>query len=265
MNKIDEILKNFSFSQPESKIYLAALKLKKATVSEIAQKAGMGRTVAYFHIKNLLKRNLLKQFKSGKILHFSPIPPAELAQRLDEEVGILKSLVPHLESLNTAEKEIPEIEIQESNIAFQKIYDEVTHMPAGSSWKVIEDQKGAEAELKLLDNKFWNQFFTQMAERQITTQAIFTKELLAEINKSITPKNYEILKKRRWHIHTIEEAKLPIKNLVVLYNNKLSFMFPEISLTITIKHPMLFHVVNVMFDTIFALTEPAQNPWDFKK
>lgn len=265
MEKINEILKNFSFSQPESEVYIAALGLGKGTVSEIAQKAGVGRTVAYFHIKNLLKRNFLRQLKSGKKLIISPVPPSELAGRLEEQVGSLKSLIPQLEALSTAEKEIPEIEIQESSIAFQKIYDEVTHMPVGSSWKVIEDQRGAEAELKLLNNKFWNEFFTRMTERQITTKAIFTQELLSSINKSITPKNYEILKKRKWDIHTISENKLPIKNFVVLYNNKLSFMFPEISMTITIRHSMLFHVVNTLFETIFLLTQPATDPWNSKR
>jgi len=82
MEKINEILKNFSFSQPESEVYIAALGLGKGTVSEIAQKAGVGRTVAYFHIKNLLKRNFLRQLKSGKKLIISPVPPSELAGRL---------------------------------------------------------------------------------------------------------------------------------------------------------------------------------------
>ena len=265
MEKVNNILKNFSFSEAESELYTAALKLKSATVSEIAEKAGMGRTVAYFHIKNLLKRNILKQKKTGKKIVVSPIPPSELAQRLQESVGDFKTLVPQLESLNTVENEIPQIEILESNIAFQKIYDEVIHMPIGSSWKVFEDKAGAEAEMKLLDNEYWNKFFSQMSERKILTKAIFTEELLSDINKSITPENYNILGGRMWDIRTLPEKSMPINGLVLLYNNKLSFLFPNVALTITIKHAALFNLLDTMFETIFNFSKKVENPWNQPK
>jgi sugar-specific transcriptional regulator TrmB len=264
MDKVNNILKNFSFSEPESGLYTAALKLGNATVSEIAEKAGMGRTVAYFHIKNLLKRNILKQRKSGKKMIVSPIPPAQLAESLQESIGDFKTLIPQLESLNVVENEIPQIEIQESDIAFRKIYDEVIQMPIGSTWKVVEDRKGAEAELKLMDNEYWHHFFSQMAERKIITKGIYTKELLSDINKSITPENYNLVQKRLWDMHTLPESALPIKNLVVLYNNKISFMFPEISMTITIRHSALYYVFDTLFETIFNLSEKIENPWGGK-
>ena len=264
MDKVNNILKNFSFSEAESELYTAALKLGNATVSEIAEKAGMGRTVAYFHINNLLKRNILKQRKSGKKMIVSPISPSQLAESLQESVGDFKTLIPQLESLNIAENEIPQIEIQESDIAFRKIYDEVIQMPAGSTFKVIEDKKGAEAELKLMNNEYWNHFFSQIVERKIVTKAIFTKEILSDINKSITPENYSIVKKRMWNIRALPEDVLPIKNLVVLYNDKISFMFPEISMTITIRHAALYYVFDTLFETIFNFAEKVENPWGNK-
>lgn len=261
MEKLNEILKNFSFSQAESGLYAAALKLKKAGISEIANKAGMGRTVAYFHIKNLLEKKVLKQTKKGSKLLISPIEPSELAERLQKEVSDFKTLIPQLESLGKAENEIPQIEIQDSNIAFRKIYDEVINMPIDSTWKVIEDRNGAEAEMKLLDNEYWNHFFSQMVERKIITKAIFTDELLSDINSSITPENYGILKNRKWNVRKISASALPIKNFVLLYNNKLSFMFPEISLTITIRHIALFNLFDTLFETIFSFSEQVDNPW----
>lgn len=264
MDKINDILKQFSFSEAESELYTAALKLKKATVFEIAQKAGMGRTVAYFHIKNLLQRNILKQRKIGKKMIVSPIPPAELAENLQSSVGDFKSLIPQLESLSAIDNEIPQIEILESNAAFEKIYDEVIHMPVGSAWKVFEDKQGAEAEMKLLNNEYWNKFFSQMLERKILTKAIFTKELLSDINKSITPENYQVLAGRMWDIRTLPETSMPIKGLVLLYNNKLSFLFPNVALTITIKHSALFHLLDTMFETIFSFAEKTEDPWNYK-
>jgi len=262
MEKLNDILKNFSFSEPESELYAAALKLNKASISEIAKKAGMGRTAAYFHVKNLVEKRVLRQAKKGRKLIIFPIPPSELAERLQNEIGDFKSLIPHLESLRTIENEVPQIEIQESNIAFKKIYDEVIHMPFGSVFKVIEDRKGAEAEMKLMNNEYWSYFFTQMAERKILTKAIFTKEFFSDISKSITPENYILLKNRMWNIRALPEAALPIKNLVLLYNGKISFLFPELSLTITIKHSALVSLIDTLFETIFTFAEKVENPWE---
>ncbi|MFA7319019.1 MAG: helix-turn-helix domain-containing protein [Parcubacteria group bacterium] len=261
MEKINDILKNFAFSEAESEIYTACLKLGKSGIAEIAEKAGIGRTVAYFHIKSLLKKKVLTETKKGKKLLISPIAPAELAERLQQSVGDFKTLLPQLESMHDAESEMPQIEIMESNAAFKKIYDEVIHMPVGSTFKVIEDKKGAEAELKLLDNKYWDFFFTQVAERKILTKAIFTEEILFDIKKSITPENYRILSDRMWNIRTLPEANLPIKGLVVLYNNKISFLFPDVALTITIRHPALFRLIDTLFETIFTFAKKAENPW----
>ncbi len=261
MEKINKILQNFAFSEAESQLYTAALKLEKASISEIAQKAGMGRTVAYFHIKNLIKRNIFKQVKAGKKIIISPISPTELAENLQESVGDFKTLIPQLESLGRIENEIPQIEIMESSAAFEKIYDEVIHMPTGSLFKVIEDKYGAEAELKLFNNEYWNYFFSEMSKKKIVTKAIFTKEIMDDINKSITPENYNILGDRLWDIRTLPEASIPIKGLVLLYNNKLSFLFPEVALTITIKHSALFHLLDTMFETIFSFAQTAENPW----
>ena len=261
MNNINKILQNFAFSQAESELYTAALKLEKASISEIAQKAGMGRTAAYFHIKNLIEKNIFKQVKVGKKIFIKAISPTELAENLQESVGSFKTLIPQLESLSRAENEIPQIEIMESNAAFQKIYDEVINMPTGSIFKVIEDKKGAEAELKLFNSEYWNYFFSEMAKRKIITKAIFTKEIMDDINESITPENYKILGARLWDIRTLPDANMPINGFVLLYNNKLSFLFPEVALTITIKHKALFHLLDTMFETIFSFAQVAENPW----
>lgn len=265
MQNLNDILKNFAFSEAEAELYAAALKLKKATISEIAKKANMGRTVAYFHAKNLITKKIFQDIKRGRQILIVPIPPAQLAEKMQKEVSNFKTLVPQLEVLDEIEKEIPQIEIQESISGFEKIYDEISHLPIDSCFKVIEDKKGAEAELQMLGDKHWNIFFQRIADKKIITKAIFTQELLANINSSINPKNYELLKKRMWHIHTLPEISIPLKNLILIYNNKVSFLFPEISLTITIKHKALFSIIDTLFETIFDLAQKVDNPWGEKK
>ena len=38
-------------------------------------------------------------------------------------------------------------------------------------------------------------------------------------------------------------------------------MFPEISMTITIRHAALYYVLDTLFETIFNLAEKVENPW----
>jgi len=170
-------------------------------------------------------------------------------------------MLPQLEVLDEIEKEIPQIEIQESSAGFDKIYDEICHLPNGATFKVIEDLKGAETELRLMGDQGFNKFLVQIVERKILTKAIFTEELVAQINKSLTQENYSLVQKRMWDIHVLPEEKLSIKNLILLYNDKVSFLFPEISLTITIKHKTLFGIIDTLFETIFGLAHKVDNPW----
>ena len=261
IENLNNILQNFNFSQAEAELYSAALKFKKATVSELAQKSGMGRTVAYFHVKNLIAKKIFREIKRGRKIFISPISPAELAEKFQREVSDFKTIIPQLEILEEAEKEIPEVEIQESIAGFEKIYDEICHLPISSELKVIEDKAGAEAELQIMKDEHWNNFFRQIAERKIITKAIFTEELLSDINKSVKPENYALVKKRMWNIHTLPEEKIAIKNFVLLYNKKVSFLFPSISLVISIKHKVIYDLINTLFETIFGLAKKVDNPW----
>ena len=255
------LLQKFSFSEPESKIYLSCLKLKKATVSEIAKKTEIGRTNAYFHIKNLVEKNILKESKKGTKIYISPTKPSDLAEELQKNVSVFKELVPQLESLNKAEQEIPQIEILESKKGFYKIYDEITDMPKDSEFKVIENKKTAQAELTLIPNEQWKKFFTKIVEKNILTNALFTKEMLEDIEKNITPQNYELISKRLWRIHSLPEKSLPVNNLILIYSDKVAFLTPDNMLAIIIKHKSVTNILSALFDTIFNLTEPAKAPW----
>lgn len=261
MKKTSEILNHFSFSEIESEIYMAALALNQASVSDLAKRVGMGRTAAYFHIKNLIEKKVLQEKRVGNRIVVTAIPPSDLVHRLEEHVGDLKSLVPQLEALGQIENDLPQIEVSESNAAFEKIYDEVAHMPTGSYLKVIEDRSGAKTELRMLESDFWERFFSRMIKQRIVTKAVFTTELLLDLKQSVTPENYRIFGKRLWDIRVIPEEKMPMKGLVLIYGQKISFLFPETALTITIRHAALFHLIDTMFETIFAFGERVESPW----
>jgi sugar-specific transcriptional regulator TrmB len=261
MQKVNQILENFSFSEPEAKIYTSALRLGKTSVSEVAQKSEMGRTAAYFHIKNLIEKGILNKSQKGKKAFITAIKPFDLAEKFQKNLGNFKTLIPQLEALNKVEEEIPQIEVLESKTGFHKVYDEITSMPQNSEFKVIESKKAVGAELTALSDKSWEDFFEQIVNKKLLTKAIFTREMLENVNQSMTPKNYKIVKKRMWNIRTLSEEQIPLKNLVMLYNNKCAFLFPETSLVITIKHKGIYDILDTLFETVFSFSEKIIDPW----
>ena len=63
LNGVQNLLKQFAFTDSESAIYLAVLSLGKSKVSDIAKKANLNRTAAYACLDNLIARGLISKIK----------------------------------------------------------------------------------------------------------------------------------------------------------------------------------------------------------
>jgi len=261
MAKIDEILSAFSLSDVESKIYLSALSMEKPAVAQIAKKAGLNRTAAYHHIKHLLEKGFLRQTRKGRIVQLIAVPPAELGERFDRLTTDFKSLVPQLESLQKISHETPVIEILESRRGYYQIYDEVSSLPAGSTFRVLEGTAALKKELRLLTDKEWNTFFSRIVERKLVTRAVFTEESLAMPNKALSPANVRLIHQRIWQLKSLPVSALPFSQLMFIYGEKVAFMFPDQSLVMTVKHKDMAEVMVAMFEGLFSFAKPVNQPW----
>lgn len=248
---IQEILHQFSFTKSESAIYIAILKLGKAGVSDIAKKAGVNRTAAYGSIKNLIDRGVITQTKIDNVMHFLAVPPSELAEKFQDLTDSFKTAVPHLETLNRIEGETPIVEVTESQSGYFKVYESITNLPAGATFRVIEGRASYIDELSLLSDDQLNFFFGKMVEKKIETKAIFTEESLSVPSYELSPENLRLDKSRIWHIRSLPQSILPLQNLALIYGNRVSFLFPEVSLVLTIRHHGLVLVIEAMFDALF--------------
>jgi len=261
MDEITQILQKFSFSEQETKIYLTSLKLGKSSITKIANTAKIGRTNAYFHIKNLINQNVLQESKKGTKIFITPTKPSTLVNKLQTNVNILKNLVPQLDSLIDSEDALPQIEILESALGFQQVYEEIAHMPQGSEFKVLENNNAGEAELALLSSEQWSIFFKKIIQKKIITKALFTNKLINNIKTQITPNSYKNLSNRMWNIKSLEENQLPVDNLILLYNNKVAFLTPDSSLVVIMQHKSIVNMIDVLFETIFGFAEKVESPW----
>ena len=105
-----ETLEQIGLSPNETKIYLALLDLKKASIDQISRKAQVHRRNAYDALKRLLEKGLAYQVLPKKILTYAPVHPDKLKELLNEKVKDLQDSLPSL----TAK--------YETNIPKQSIY-----------------------------------------------------------------------------------------------------------------------------------------------
>lgn len=255
-------LQRFGFSDEEAQVYIVALELGEASVTQIAEKVGMHRTATYFHIKKLLEQGVLKKTLQGKVLHLTALRPHELAGLFDRWTTDFKGIVPQLEALKKIEQEKPTIEVTESKRGYFKIYDEISSLPPGSTFRVAEGVTALKQELSLLSEEEWHTFFSRIVERKIITKGLFTAEATQEPAKRLSPANMKLLRQRLWQVRTLPAATFPLEQLAFIYSDKVAFLFPDSSLVMTIQHKGITEATVAMFDAAYASGVAYTDVWE---
>ena len=96
---MQEELKKIGLSEREAKVYLAALELGKASIQDVAKKAGINRTTTYLMIDSLMKKGLVYTIKSGKRTLFAADSPEHLLQILEKKKDVISSQMKEIEEL----------------------------------------------------------------------------------------------------------------------------------------------------------------------
>lgn len=263
MDRTNEVLQRFGFTEPESELYLAILSLGKPSVTQIAKKIGKNRAAVYFHLKHLLEKGALKETREGRRFRFVAVPPADLAATFDRWTTEFKSIVPQLESLSRAEQEVPVIEIFESKKGYLKVYDELSSLPVGSSFRAMEGVTALKGELGLLTDEEWGTFFSRLVERKIQTKIIFTEEALAASppQQSLNAENMKRVRQRLWDLRILPESAFPMQSLMILYGNKAAFLLPDAKLIVTISHKGVSEALGATFDALFTFAQKREPAW----
>ncbi len=261
MVRTNEILQHFSFTEQETELYLAILALGRPSVTDLAKKVGKNRAAVYFHLKHLLEKGAVKEAREGRRFRFVAVPPADLAATFDRWTTEFKSLVPSLEALHRAEQEVPLIEVTDSKRGYLKVYDEVSSLPVGSTFRAMEGVAAIKGELGLLTDEEWGTFFSRIIERKIVTHLLLTDEAMAEPSQSLSPENMMLVRQRTWDLRHLPESLLPVNALTILYGNKVAFMLPDAKLVVTIAHKSIVAALTATFDALFSFAPKREPAW----
>jgi len=107
MTHTEDSLIDIGLSPNEAKIYRALLDLKKGSIGDISNRAGIHRRNVYDSVQRLLAKGLIYQILPHKFLMFAPVHPDKLreivAEKNQEFESAMPGLVRQFERLNPSQ------------------------------------------------------------------------------------------------------------------------------------------------------------------
>lgn len=255
-----QVLVRFGLHSIEIDCYLALLSLGSGTVSDVAKRIEKNRSLVYFHLRHLKDRGFIEESRRKRILRYVPKSANEVLAIIQGWTDDFRVQIPLLESLGRIQKETPTIEVQESKQGFYGILREISQLPNGSTWRVMEGRTAMHGEINLLSQQEFEQWFRWMVAKRIKTKGIFTDTSLTAVPSGFSPANQDLIKKRIWDVRVVPERVLPFQDILCIYGDTVSFVFPDTQLTVSVKHQRISQALQIMFDGLFNQGKPRTSP-----
>lgn len=164
--KPQEILSNIGFNKKEAQVYLAALELGGATITDIAQKAGLPRTTSYGIIKILAHKGLVSFNVKKKRKYFFAEDPKRLLSIAQERERVLREAMPDLQSIYNVSEIKPKIKFYEGKEGIKTILEDIL-----KSKKDFLAITSIEDMLKVFNDSF-PRFIEERANRKINVKLL---------------------------------------------------------------------------------------------
>lgn len=162
---LQQTLKKLGLNEKEIKVYLTLLKTGETKPSTLAKVTKLNRATLYNIAKSLLSKGVIAEDISGKILHFSPLPPNKLGnilehskRELKEKEELVKSAINELNLLAVDKAySIPKISFIEEHNLEKYLFDNTEKwqgaiINSDGVWWGYQDQSFAELFEKWIDH-----------------------------------------------------------------------------------------------------------------
>ncbi|NCF75030.1 MAG: hypothetical protein GWO87_00905 [Xanthomonadaceae bacterium] len=212
MKNIEDKLKNLGISRKEAKIYIAALKIKKVTVAQIAVATEIKRTTVYHCLDSLIEKGLISKItKDDKKYYFAENPKASLNNLLREQKDIIADVLPKLKNIFGQDGFQPEIRIYRHKRGIKKVFENILTCQEKIDRYYISDFNVED----LLGEKFVDEFVKKRIKAGIKSLSLRSFKYKPRREKGIL------------HIKQLREARfmpgeVNIKPYICIYDNKVA-------------------------------------------
>lgn len=125
-------LKSIGLTDAETRVYISLLKKGEAIAADIAADANIARTYVYDAIKSLQKKGLVSFVIKNNKKFFIAAPPEKIIDYLKEkqqkvlqEEGMIKSVIPQLNAILKTSKEKPKISVYEGKEGLKTVLNDI--------------------------------------------------------------------------------------------------------------------------------------------
>jgi sugar-specific transcriptional regulator TrmB len=187
------LLQKIGLDEKEAKVYVASLKIGKATAEQLAKEAGILRTTTYHQINSLMERGLMTSFTVGKKPYYICEAPTNLTRLLDAEEQniitnrrLLSDQLPGLLSLFSKTGDRPAVRFFPGKAGLVAMREEILQMEQKELLIVSTYDKF----INVFSEEERNHFSKQRNNRKINSRVLYTKNPLLDTKTSYTPKKY---------------------------------------------------------------------------
>jgi len=186
-NKLMEV----GLGKSEAEIYLALLRLGKATVTALTKETGIHRTYIYDVIEKLKEKGLVSQIIEENKQFFQVTDPERIKEYLLEKVGIIEKIIPELNKIKDKSQEETNVEVYKGKEGIKTILNDI--VKTGRDYLTIGSVKQFEEILPI----FSEQFLLKVNEKKMKERVILEEgEKIIEAKKHdyrYLPKEYIFL------------------------------------------------------------------------
>lgn len=210
MENIEEKLKNLGLNEKESRVYLAILRLKKATVIRISRETGVKRTTVYHCLDTLIEKGLVIKVVRDEQKHYVAEDPKEsLGNIVEERRRMVDMISPELSSIFGRDTVFPEVKSYTKIFGLKKIFEDLLNCQE----KVARYYASDFSIEDLFGEEFVDDFVKKRIKKKINSKALRSFEYKPEREKG------EV------HAHQLREVRFLPENVkigpyMVIYDNK---------------------------------------------
>lgn len=168
--KLSQSLQEIGFTEKEALVYLALMELGSGTVTDIAQRAKLKRSIIYIILEGLIKRSYVSELPDTKINRYVAAEPTKILNDLKNKTTDFKNLLPSLLAIYNKTTWKPKINYFEGKEGLISVFRQTE---SAKEAYYITNIKGV-AEHLPAEVERWIDFFQNKSPRTYKCQQILT-------------------------------------------------------------------------------------------
>lgn len=235
-------LREIGLNEKEIDLYIAALQIGEAGMSELARVAGLKRTSAYLIFKSLEEKGLLGSFRTKAGQKFVAQNPKYLIDKAKKEMEAVSLILPELQAIRSKTTKKPKITYYEGAADYIRIVEEALHKPKITLRQIGSLSEGHKVLTKDYDLKH---FVPRRIQQGIFLKAIFTPD-----------SKYIFQNEKPTYLRDIKflPDNTKVKTLTLIYEDKVIISTTKENLVvIVIESKEIADAEKEKFDFLFSL------------